>query len=92
MSELTQTVQQYARNTTNAAFTYILLGFSLAAALGWTELVKYLIKHYVKVPGTAGAYMFLYAVVVTILAVVVYDFIKRLSPDVQQLPVVGVVY
>ncbi len=87
-----QQVQGLVNSSYSMSLTYILLGFSLAAALAWTDTVKYFIKHYVKVPGTAGMYHFVYAIVVTLVAVLAYDLVRRyLYQDIKQVPIIGVV-
>ena len=86
--------QNVIRKTANSAavmgLSYIMLGFALVAALAWMALVRFLIKTYVKVPGSAGMYLFLYAIVVTILATIVYSIISNYA-DIPVLPIIGVV-
>jgi hypothetical protein len=85
--------QNVFRKTANSAtvmgLSYIMLGFALVAALAWMALVRFLIKTYVPVPGSAGMYLFLYAIIVTILAAIVYSVITRYA-DVPVLPIIGV--
>ena len=83
-------VQRTATSTATMGLTYVMLGFALTAALAWMALVRFLIKTYVKVPGTAGMYLFLYAIVVTVLAAVVYNIFSRWA-TIPAVPIIGVV-
>ncbi len=83
-------VRQTAASTATMGLTYVMLGFALTAALAWMTLVRFVIKTYVNVPGTAGMYLFLYAVVVTVLAAIVYNIFSRYA-SIPVVPIVGVV-
>jgi len=80
----------FVRNTWTMALTYILLGFSLAAALAWVDLVRNLISTYVKVKSDASLAYFVFAICITIVAVIVYMIIKGyLAPDIRDAPICG---
>ena len=83
-------LRKTAGSATTMGLSYVMLGFALTAALAWMALVRFLIKTYVKVPGSAGMYLFIYAIVVTILAAIVYNIISRYA-DVPAVPIVGIV-
>ena len=82
----------FVKNTWTMALTYILLGFSLAAALAWVDLVRNLISTYVKVKSDASLAYFVFAICITIVAVIVYMIIKGyLAPEIRDAPIVGVI-
>jgi hypothetical protein len=82
----------FVKNTWTMSLTYILLGFSLAAALAWVDLVRNLISTYVKVKSDASLAYFVFAICITIVAVIVYMIIKGyLAPDIKDVPIVGVI-
>lgn len=61
-------------------------GFGLVAALAWNNLIQELINNYIKklLPGNSGVIsLLIYALVVTILAVVVTLQLSRLSQKLQ---------
>ena len=82
----------FVKNTWTMSLTYILLGFTLAAAIAWVDLVRNLIKTYVKVRSDASLAHFIFAVCLTIIAVVVYMVIKGyLAKDAPDIPIIGVI-
>ena len=82
----------FVKNTWTMALTYILLGFTLAAAIAWVDLVRNLIKKYIKVRSDASLAHFIFAVCLTILAVIVYMVIKGyLAKDAPDVPIIGVI-
>ena len=82
----------FVKNTWTMALTYILLGFTLAAAMAWVDLVRNLIKTFITVRSDASLAHFIFAVVLTILAVIVYMVIKNyLADDLKEVPIIGVI-
>jgi hypothetical protein len=82
----------FVKNTWTMSLTYILLGFTLAAAIAWVDLVRNLIKTYVKVRSDASLAHFIFAVCITIVAVIVYMIIKGyLAKDAPDVPIIGVI-
>lgn len=82
----------FVKNTWTMSLTYILLGFTLAAAIAWVDLVRTLIKTYVKVKSDASLAHFIFAVCLTIVAVIVYMIIKGyLAKDAPDIPIIGVI-
>ena len=82
----------FVKNTWTMSLTYILLGFTLAAAIAWVDLVRNLIKTYVKVRSDASLAHFIFAVCITIMAVIVYMVIKGyLAKDAPDVPIIGVI-
>ena len=73
----------FVKNTWTMALTYILLGFTLA---------RNLIKTFITVRSDASLAHFIFAVVLTILAVIVYMVIKNyLAEDLKEVPIIGVI-
>jgi hypothetical protein len=62
----------------------VVAGFSFAAALSWMDLVRWMIHQVVKVQKNSGANYALTAVVTTLLSVIVYMIMSRLSKRVQK--------
>ena len=82
----------FANNSWTLAMTYIMLGFSLTAALAWVDLVRGLIKHYIPHKSDASLAHFVFAVIVTIIAVVAFMVIKSyLAKDAREIQIMGVV-
>ena len=82
----------FVKNTWTMSLTYILLGFTLAAAIAWVDLVRNLIKTYVKVRSDASLAHFIFAVCITIMDVIVYMVIKGyLAKDAPDVPIIGVI-
>lgn len=82
----------FVKNTWTMSLTYILLGFTLAAAIAWVDLVRNLIKTYIKVRSDASLAHFIFAVCITIMAVIVYMVIKGyLAKDAPDVPIIGVI-
>ena len=82
----------FVKNTWTMSLTYILLGFTLAAAIAWVDLVRNLIKTFVKVRSDASLAHFIFAVCITIMAVIVYMVIKGyLAKDAPDVPIIGVI-
>lgn len=61
----------------------LVAGFSFAAAIAWLDVARWVIASLVKVPKTSGAYVLLSAVLVTILSIVVYMVLSRISSAVK---------
>ena len=84
-----------AKDTYNQSVSSINMGFALAAAMAWNETIKKLIKTHVS-PRVGGQYQFMYAVLVTLLAAIVFSLTKRyVKPSLKRTditPVVGLGY
>ena len=77
---LTLVTQELESQSLNA----VVAGFSFAAALSWMDLVRWIINHIVKVNKNGGANYALTAIFTTLLSVLVYLGISRLSPRVEK--------
>jgi hypothetical protein len=60
----------------------IVAGFSFAAALSWMDLVRWIITQLVKLPKNGGAQYFFTAVLTTLLSIIVYITVSRVSTRV----------
>jgi hypothetical protein len=62
--------------------------FGVAAALAWNEVIRSAIDGYIRPllgPNTGVAYFFIYAMIVTVLAVVVTWYLSRLEAKIDAL-------
>lgn len=82
-------------DTYNQSVSSINMGFALAAAMAWNETIKKLIKAHVS-HRDGSQYQFMYAVLVTLLAAIVFSLTKRyVKPSLKRAditPVVGIGY
>ena len=62
----------------------VVAGFSFASAIAWMDVVRWIIANLIKVNKTSGAFTLLAAVLTTLLAVVVFIIIKKVSPGIRQ--------
>ncbi len=74
------------------SLNFVVAGFSFAAAIAWMDAVRWIISTIIKVPKNGGLYFVLTAILTTLLAVVVYLGLAKLSPQVKppQQPVFAV--
>ena len=72
--------QQFQTQSLNS----VVAGFSFAAAVAWLDFVRFLVGAIVKVPKNSSNYFLLTAVFTTILSLLVYLVISRISKDVQK--------
>ena len=85
-------IKSFANNSWTLAMTYIMLGFSLTAALAWVDLVRALIKNFITVKQDASVAHLAFAIIVTVLAVLVFMVIKNyLAKDMRDVPIMGVI-
>ena len=62
----------------------IVAGFSFASAIAWMDVVRWIIANLIKVNKSSGAFTVLAAVLTTLLSIVVYMLLSKVSPKVQQ--------
>jgi hypothetical protein len=60
----------------------VVAGFSFASAIAWMEAVRWLLSNVIKAPKSGAAYVFLTAVLTTLLSIVVYLLLSRVSNKV----------
>jgi len=74
-------ITSLARETYDMTIMGINMGFALAVALAWNEAVKQIIKKSIRLNTDSRYYYFMYAIMVTILAVLVFfitqTFLKK---------------
>ena len=87
MSEATS----IARGTLESSMNYMNLGFTLVAAMAWADLARMLAKRVVKSGGNGMNRVYMYPLLVTLLAVVVFQMSRRVNPNVKRPVVVPVV-
>jgi hypothetical protein len=80
MSTVNLVTQELETQSLNA----IVAGFSFAAALSWNDLVRWVIQQLIKVPKNGGAQYTLTAILTTLLSIVVYMVISRISTRVSK--------
>jgi len=62
----------------------IVAGFSFASAIAWMDVVRWIITNLIKVNRSSGSFILLAAVLTTVLSIIVFMVLSRLSPKVQQ--------
>lgn len=79
-----QSVTLVSRELETQSLNSIVAGFSFAAALSWMDLVRWGITQLVKVPKNSGSHYVFTAILTTLLSIVVYLVISRLSTRVKK--------
>ena len=79
-----ETVTLVSRELETQSLNSIVAGFSFAAALSWMDLVRWAITQLVKVPKNSGSHYVFTAILTTLLSIVVYLVISRLSTRVKK--------
>ena len=82
MDAALDTVSLVTQELETQSLNAIVAGFSFAAALSWNDLVRWVIQQLIKVPKNSGAQYTLVAVLTTLLSIVVYLTISRISKRV----------
>ena len=62
----------------------VVAGFSFAAAMSWMDLVRWVITQVIKTPKNGGSQYALTALFTTLLSVVVYQIVSRISTRVSK--------
>ena len=84
MSSAAETVTLVARELESQSLNAVVAGFSFAAALSWMDLVRWLVNQVVKVNKNGGMNYTLTALFTTLLSILVYVGISRVSTRVQK--------
>ena len=79
-----QTVNLVTQELQTQTLNSIVAGFSFAAALSWMDLVRWLVNQVVKVSKNGGMNYTLTALFTTLLSIVVYLAVSRVSTRVQK--------
>jgi len=80
----TQMISSISSELETQSLNSIVAGFSFAAALSWMDLVRWSIHQVVKVQKNGGVNYALTAIFTTLLSVIVYMIISRVSKRVQK--------
>ena len=84
MSTAAETVTLVARELESQSLNAVVAGFSFAAALSWMDLVRWTVNQVVKVNKNGGMTYTLTALFTTLLSILVYVGISRVSTRVQK--------
>ena len=84
MSAAAETVTLVARELESQSLNAVVAGFSFAAALSWMDLVRWTVNQVVKVNKNGGMNYTLTALFTTLLSILVYVGISRVSTRVQK--------
>ena len=84
MSQVMETVKLVTHELETQSLNAIVAGFSFAAAMSWMDLVRWVIQQLIKVPKNGGAQYTLTAILTTLLSIVVYMVIARISTRVSK--------
>ncbi len=75
---------------TNIASLGVVGGFALASAIAWMDLVRFIIQQIVQVNKNGGSFYLLSAIFTTLLSVIVFMAMKRLTGVTPPQPVLAV--
>ena len=84
MSSAAETVTLVARELESQSLNAVVAGFSFAAALSWMDLVRWTVNQVVKVNKNGGMNYTLTALFTTLLSILVYVTMSRVSNRVQK--------
>ena len=84
MSAAQETITLVASELEAQSLNAIVAGFSFAAALSWMDLVRWLVNQVVKVNKNGGMNYTLTALLTTLLSIVVFIVVSRLSKKVKK--------
>jgi len=84
MSTAAETVTLISQELESQSLNAVVAGFSFAAALSWMDLVRWLVNQVVKVNKNGGMNYTLTALFTTLLSIVVYLGVSRVSTRVQK--------
>ena len=84
MSAAKETITLVASELESQSLNAIVAGFSFAAALSWVDLVRWLVNQVIKVNKNGGMNYTLTALFTTLLSILVYVSMSRVSTRVQK--------
>jgi hypothetical protein len=79
-----KTVNLVTQELETQSLNAIVAGFSFAAAMSWMDLVRWTLSQVVKVPKNGGTQYALTAILTTLLSVIVFMVVSRLSARVSK--------
>ena len=71
-----------SRELESKSLNAIVAGFSFASAIAWMDLVRFIISEVINVPKNGGTYFTLTALLTTLLSILVYMLVSRVSRTV----------
>jgi len=74
-----KTVNLVTQELETQSLNAIVAGFSFAAAMSWMDLVRWTLSQVVKVPKNGGTQYALTAILTTLLSVIVFMVVSRIS-------------
>jgi len=80
MTSVSLVTQELETQSLNA----IIAGFSFAAAMSWIDVTRWITQQLIKMPRNGGAYYTLTAIATTLLSIIVYMVISRVSSRVSK--------
>jgi hypothetical protein len=79
-----KTVNLVTQELETQSLNAIVAGFSFAAAMSWMDLVRWTLSQVVKVPKNGGTQYALTAILTTLLSVIVFMVVSRISVRVSK--------
>ena len=76
------TVSAISSQFESQALNAVVAGFSFAAAISWMEVVRWILSQVVKEPRNGASYVFLTAIITTLLSIIVYVILSMVSKKV----------
>ena len=84
LSDPSKTITLVTQELETQSLNAIVAGFSLAAALSWNDLARWIIQQFVKTSKNGGMQYLLTAILTTLLSIVFFLVISRLSKRVSK--------
>ena len=72
-------VMKIVADVRSESATAVMAGFSFASAIAWMDFVRFALSQLVKVPKNGAMYYLLTAMITTLLAVVAFSLVPRLT-------------
>lgn len=80
LSQVSLVTQELQTQSLNA----IIAGFSFAAAMSWVDVTRWVTQQLIKMPRNGGQHYLLTAIATTLLSIIVYMVISRVSKGVSK--------
>ena len=90
MSSVKSQIRSVGSQLETQSLNALVAGFSFASAIAWMDVARYIIGTVIKVNKNGGAYYALSALMTTLLGIVVFMVVSRISRNVR--PPSGVAY
>ena len=84
LSDTSKTITLVTQELETQSLNAIVAGFSFAAALSWNDLARWIIQQFVKTSKNGGMQYLLTAILTTLLSIVFFLVISRLSKRVSK--------